>query len=249
MTGPGEPVETPAEEAAADRIVLLLGTAHVVPLRTAIQHHIFDFKPGAVALELDRDRLEGLLARPEDRERPGFGYGLVQRFQERIASDLGGVVGDEMLAAREAAMLLGVPVALVDRPAQQTVQRLIAEMGWGERLKLVGSVVASIVPWRKMDEELQRALDGDPELVAEVGRRFPTVKRVLIDERDVLMADRLAALARAHGRVVAIVGDAHVPGMVARLDGQVDEVLTVRVKELSKGTPARFGFSVKKAQD
>lgn len=235
-------------EAAPDEghgpAVLLLGTAHVVPLRQAIQHHIFEFDADVVALELDQARLQGLLTPPEERERGGFAYGLIARFQEKVAEDLGGNVGDEMLAGREAAMLLGIPVALIDQPAQQTFRRLIREMGWWERVKLVGSVLGSLIPGKSMEEDLQRALEGDPTLIEEVAKQFPTVKRVLIDERDALMADRVARLARDHGHVATVVGDAHVPGMTERLEGQVDDVRAVRVKQLKQGIPGQAGFSI-----
>jgi pheromone shutdown protein TraB len=224
--------------------VLILGTAHVVPLHRAIQHHVFEFEPDAVALELDSERLRGLLRDPEDRPDPGFGYGFIQRFQERVADDLGGEVGEEMLAAREAGMLLQVPVALVDKPARDTVSRLLDEMGWGERLKIAWSLFRSWLPGSGIEDELQRALEGDPELVDEVAKDFPTVKRVLIDERDEHMARRVLELVDSYPRVVLVVGDAHVPGIVKRLERGIDRIETVRVKELREHTDTGAGFSV-----
>ncbi len=232
----GDPTLEPA--------VLILGTAHVVPLRAAIQHHIFEFDPGAVALELDRGRLQGLLAPPEKRDKPGLGYGLIAKFQERVADDLGGEVGDEMLAAREAGMLLGVPVALVDKPADETMRRLFKEMSWWERIKLFGSLVASFLPGTGMQDELQRALDGDPTLVEEVTDRFPTVKRVLIDERDEHMAARTVALASEYGRIVLVVGDAHVPGIHQELASHLEDVHAVRVRDLRAFAPTQAAFQV-----
>lgn len=229
--------------------MLLLGTAHVVPLRAGIQHHLFDFRPRVVALELDRPRLEGLLAPPGEREKPGVGYGFVAKFQERVAADLGGTVGDEMLAAREAALLLGVHLALVDLPAQQTVKRLVSEMGWMERLRLMSSVVVSLLPGKRYEKDLQRALSGDPDFVDEVTRQYPTVKRVLIDERDEHMAGAIARAAERHRRVAAVLGDAHVPGVEKRLAGRVDAVRTVRLAELAKGVPSQSTWSVEWKQE
>lgn len=240
--------ETETDEDEADEppatSLLILGTAHVVPLENAIQHHVFEFDPGAVALELDPDRLRGLLADPDEREQPGWGYGLIAKFQEKIAGDLGGEVGEEMLAAREAAMLEGVPVALVDRPVRETLDRLLDEMGWIERAKVLGSMLASFLPGKRFEEELQRALEGDPELIDEVAERFPTVKKVLIDERDDYMADRVRRLLEDYWRVVLVVGDAHVPGLTERLEGHVDEFETVRVSELRAFSPPQAAFQV-----
>ncbi len=254
---PRFPVATPTDPARADGMaleedqqeqtvssVLILGTAHVVPLTNAIHHHVFEFDPDVVALELDKDRLQGLLMDPEDRAKPGLGYGLVAKFQESIAEDLGGEVGEEMMAAREAAMLIDAPVALVDRPVQESLDRLLDQMGWFERLKVIGSLVAAFIPGKSIDEELQRALDGDPELIREVEEKFPTVKEVLIDERDAYMANRVRALANEHGRVLLVVGDAHVPGIREALSGSVDAVDTVRVKELRRHDDAGASFQV-----
>lgn len=243
-----EPSLEAAEAAEASErpepVILLLGTAHVVPLRNQIQHRIFEFDPGAVALELDSDRLRGLLADPDEREKPSWGYGLVAKFQERVAEEMGGEVGEEMLAAREAGMLLGVPVALVDRPAPETLDRLLDQMGWIERIKVMGSVIASLLPGKGFQDELQRALEGDPELIEEVSRRFPTVKKVLIDERDDHMADRVGRLAEDYGRVAVVVGDAHVPGLTERLEERFDDVRAVRVRELREASPTQAGFSI-----
>lgn len=254
MTGPFDaPTSTAPPEASVqtedDTVdpppeVLLLGTAHVVPLRDAIQHHIFEFDPAAVALELDADRLRGLLTDPSQREKPGFGYGLVAKFQQRVADEMGGEVGEEMLSAREAGMLLGVPVALVDQPAPETLERMLDEMGWIERIKLAGSLIASFLPGRGFEDELQRALDGDPQLIEEVTERFPTVKKVLIDERDAHMADRIQRLVEDFGRVVAVVGDAHVPGIRDNLSRSIDNVRAVRVSELRHHTPSQVSFTV-----
>lgn len=243
-TDPAQDADPEEAEEPPEPAVLILGTAHVVPLRNAVQQEIFGFDPGAVAVELDADRLRGLLADPEDRERPGWGYGLVAKLQRRVADEMGGEVGEEMLAAREAGMLLGVPVALVDRPAQETVDRLLDQMGWIERIKMIGSLLASFLPGKGMEEELQRALEGDPELIEEVARRFPTVKKVLIDERDEHMAERVSRLVEDYHRVVLVVGDAHVPGLEEHLEGVVDDLESVRVKELRERAPSEASFTV-----
>lgn len=241
---PAQPEAETDEEDQREPHVLVLGTAHVVPIENAVRHHVFEFDPNAVALELDAERLRGLLTDPENRETGGFGYGMIQKFQQRVADDMGGEVGEEMLAAREAGMLLGVPVALVDKSARETLSRLLDEMGWGERLKLAWSLVRSWLPGADVEEELQRALDGDPQLVEEVAEKFPTVKRVLIDERDVHMAERTSQLVKDYPRVVLVVGDAHVPGIVEQLEGAGIEVDTVRVKQLRDFSQAQAGFTV-----
>jgi pheromone shutdown protein TraB len=46
----------------------------------------------------------------------------------------------------------------------------------------------------------------------------PTLARVLLDERNEHMAERLVVLrTRGYGRIAAVVGDAHLPGLAAAL--------------------------------
>ena len=62
-------------------------------------------------------------------------------------------------------------------------------------------------------------------------KRYPTLVRVLIDERNEHMSKEIARVCSEHERVVAVVGDAHVDGLLKLLPPDL-KVRTVRLWEL-----------------
>jgi pheromone shutdown protein TraB len=236
-------------------MIHLLGTGHVFDLRERLQREILARAPDVVALELDPARLQALVARHRGTagEAP-LTYKLLAQFQDRLAAERGIAPGDEMLAAYEAAQLARIPVELIDLDAQVAFQRLWQHMGLVEKARFFGStVLTAILPSRYVEKELEE-LQGDYAAMLEaLGKDYPTVKRVLLDERNEHMAQRIAAL-RAGGKqsIVVVIGDGHVEGIAKLLaaKGLGAEVATLRLKELQAEAPkaegtATAGFSVK----
>lgn len=233
-------------------VITLIGTGHVFDLRRRLQREVMVRAPDVVCLELDPPRLRSLLARKAGAApapAPGV-YKLLAEFQDRMAAERGIAPGDEMLAAFEAARDAKVPVELIDVDAQAAFQRLWKSMGLWEKARFAGSAVLGMVlPKSMMDEELER-LQGDyGDLFDQLAREYPTVKRVLIDERNEHMAARLGGLHQAgRQRIVAVVGDGHIEGLRDILARRgVAEVETLRLKELSAASPegsASYSFSV-----
>lgn len=220
--------------------LLLVGSGHVFDLAPGLHSLIGAERPEAVALELDADRFRGLLDRragalpsAERVRRAPRLYRYLARFQDSVADSFGVKAGDEMLAAADAARSVGASVALIDQNAEAAMRRALGEMTWGEKLRLVWSAVQGSLSRRRraaVEEELQR-YDADPErYLGELGRQFPTLKRVLVDERNAHMAQELRALAARHARLVAVVGDGHVPGLLRLLSDLKPSV--VRLPEL-----------------
>lgn len=234
-------------------MITLIGTAHVFDLRRRLQREVMERTPDVVCLELDPPRLQALLARQrgEQRQAPAPpAYRLLAEFQDRMAASRGIAPGDEMLAAYEAATAAKVPVALIDLDAQQAFGRLWGAMGLWEKARFLGSAALSaVLPRWYVDRELER-IQGDPAgVLEELGKEYPTVKRVLIDERNAHMAARLAAL-RTQGkeRIVAVVGDGHVEGIRGILAARAppEDVAVVRLKDLTPAEPggtASYGFA------
>ena len=73
--------------------------------------------------------------------------------------------------------------------------------------------------------------DFDRYLI-EIGKKFPTIKEVLIDRRNQFMADRLQSLNETYDKVVACVGDGHVNGMTELLEDSSIDVKTIRLSDL-----------------
>jgi pheromone shutdown protein TraB len=156
----------------------------------------------------------------------GFVQKRLQKFQEGVAGMYGADVGEEMLAAVHAGQEIGAKVALIDPPADDTVRRVLKELTWRERFRAGGLLVAggfSSLFRRKggdrgdIEAEIRRYQDDPAAALEELRGKFPTLHRIVIAERDAIMARRIARLLPGTRHGLAVVGDGHIPGLVALL--------------------------------
>ena len=199
--------------------ILLVGVAHVVDLARPLDELLSERTLDAVAVELDPERAQAVFDENPGATRRTSGplfarlWSVVQR---RLGADLGGgPPGAEMRAAARIAKDRGLPLYLIDDPIRLTLVRLVRSMSLRERLLLVGSAVAALfVPSRAVVREMDRYVEAPHEYAEELRRASPTLARVLLDERNEHMAERLAHLRqRGLGRIAVVVGDAHLPGL------------------------------------
>jgi len=203
--------------------ILLLGSAHVVDLSGPIRERLSAFPLQAVALELDPQRA-GVLEEPS-----GAGprrnssvpplirlWGLLQR---RLGAQLGQGAGGEMRAAARYARERQLPIFLIDDPFDQTVRRLLGSLSPNERLRLIaGAIIGLVIPARTIQKQLDEYAGAPTDYTAQVREAFPSVARVLLDERNEHMAGRLEEIWRRGFRQIAVVvGDAHVNGLAEAL--------------------------------
>jgi pheromone shutdown protein TraB len=222
--------------------VLLLGSAHVIDLAEPIRRRLNERPLDGIAVELDGERAAALLA-PEPGPRGTRGVPLVARLwavlQRRLGADLGGGgPGAEMKVAAAVARERSLPLFLIDDPIRMTLANLLTSMPLKERVTLlVGAVVGLFVPSRVVAREVDRYTEDPSEFASELRRASPTLARVLLDDRNEHMADRLASLrAQGYGRVAVVVGDAHVPGLAAALRRRGVPVEAVGFRELRPAT-------------
>ena len=219
------------------KTILLVGTAHVSEKSAdCVEETIREHKPECVAIELCEPRLQSIENpnRWEETDifdviRSGKAYVLIAQlllssFQKRIAKKLGIRPGEEMLRALELTRELNVDKALIDREVRTTLKRAWANMSFWSTLKLIAGLVGSLFSGEDnvTEKEIEELKQGDAlsALMAEFSELLPGIKEVLIDERDVIMATRLAAL--KHENIVAVVGAGHVPGMLSAFGKEVD---------------------------
>jgi pheromone shutdown protein TraB len=67
------------------------------------------------------------------------------------------------------------------------------------------------------------------EMLSELGRVVPEIKGPLIDERDQYLASKLEAAGAGRRSVVAVVGAAHVPGILDQFGRRIDRAALERV--------------------
>ncbi len=243
------PPPSDAEELATDHVetdvttlevdgrqIILIGTAHISQESVeTVQRVIESEQPDTVCVELDKERFKSLqqgqkweeldLIEVIKQKKLLFLMArlALMSFQKRMGSYTGVKPGAEMKAAVEQAEEQGAAVELVDRDVKATLLRAWRMTPWWRRSMLAVSLIAGIFDSGKVDEEDLAELRQVPnitEILDELGEVMPSVKGVLVDERDLYMSHRIR---NSPGeRIVAVVGAAHVPGLIRHLSGPDD---------------------------
>jgi pheromone shutdown protein TraB len=219
-----------------------LGVGHVFDIADQVKRIIEQEHPDVVCVELDQARYHALL-NPSDQRSARLTYRLLAKMQKRIANQYGGEVGAEMLAATKAAQNIGADVLLIDADANLMFQRLLKEMPMLEKTKLLFSAGASLfISQKRMEEELDNFQENNEMYLEQMAEQFPTLKRILLDERNQLMARRIDAAASRYPVVLAVIGDGHVDGITALLDR--DDIKIYRLKDIRGQEKASAGRAV-----
>jgi len=211
----------------------LLGTAHVShasveAVRQAIASGDFD----AVAVELDEGRLQAisdpdvlgkldLVKVLREGKTPLFAANLaLASYQRRLAEQLGIEPGAELKAAVDDARAAGLPTHLIDREVGLTFRRALQRLGWWQRAKLGGGILAGLIANEEVAEhEIEKLKQGDmlQASFSEFAEQTPDLYEALIAERDRYMAARLRATAGDARQVLAVVGAGHLQGLARHL--------------------------------
>ena len=219
----------------ARTMIILVGVGHVFDISKQVRQIIIQHAPVAVGLELDMNRFQVLMARDRGVELPKK-RGALAHFQERIAKDFGVEAGDEMLAAYKAAAEINAKAILIDMDINLVLRRITQQMTFREKLKMFGSLFAMpFIRKKTVEKEMERYTEEGEAYLNEVGRSFPTIKKVLLDDRNKHMAKNLEKMEAQFGTVLAIIGDGHVPGISRIL--KEHEQKTIRLKEVRDWKP------------
>jgi pheromone shutdown-related protein TraB len=234
-----------------DREFVLLGTAHVSQESVQeVTDLVRSENPDRVCVEIDEGRFQSLTQRERWSKldvaqilREGKGFLLMAQlalasFQRRLGVDLGTRPGEEMLAAIRTAAELDIPCSLCDREVQVTLRRAWARTGFWGKNKMLAALLASAFTNEKLEaEDIERLKEKNAleSMMEEMAEFLPSVKEVLIDERDLFLATRVYQAAGSH--VVAVVGAGHVPGMVKRLKALHDGEPPADLTELERIPP------------
>ena len=217
------------------RRIVLVGTAHVsAESMEEVKRSIEEEAPDHLCVEMDRMRLKnleenrrwsGTNLKEVIRRRQGFmlmANLALASFQRRIGADTGVPPGAEMHSAVNMARERNIPFTCADRSIQITLTRAWRKSGFWTKLKLISSLTASVISNESVSpEEIEGLKESDAmqSMMQELADYLPSVKGVLIDERDRYLA---ANILGAPGRtVLAVVGAAHVPGIVERIGAMV----------------------------
>ena len=145
---------------------------------------------------------------------------LLGYFQSKIGADVDVAPGSEMIGAIEASQDLQIPIALIDREINTTLQRALNRMGFMEKAKFAYGLLASVLGFDDEEEDIDIEELKNPENLDELMELFkdeaPSVYEVLVHERDAYLAGKIMQL--PYDKVVAVVGAGHKPGIERYLD-------------------------------
>jgi pheromone shutdown protein TraB len=217
------------------KMITLIGVGHVFAISSQVTQLIHSRRPDVVCIELDKARYQSLQNRTRSGRVP-IQYALLALFQRKMADKFGTEVGDEMLAAARAAHDVNAKIALVDVEASAMLAMLWGKMSMKERVKLiVGALIGLVSSKETVEKEIESFQNNDEAYLDSIGEQFPILKKVLIDDRNRIMAQRISRVAESNMNVVAVVGDGHIPGIAAQLAR--GDVEIVRLKQLMSGAP------------
>lgn len=227
--------------------IVLVGTAHVSNESVKlVEETIEKEKPDVVGVELDFQRLKQL---QQGKRWQQMDLGqiikegkthlfllnvLLANLQRQIGDNLGVKPGSEMIMATKIAAERKIPIALLDRDVGITLKRALNRTSFFEKAKLGYSIVSGFMGvGQTLDRETVEQLkekDMLNALMQQLSKELPSVKKVLVDERDIFIANRILQVKAK--KIVAVVGAGHLEGIKKYLDKPRDvrPLLTVKKK-------------------
>ena len=224
--------------------LVFLGTSHIAKQSLEeVKSHMEREKPEILAIELDKKRLPALMSNSHKISLrsirviglKGFLFSLFGAWAERKLGKLVGVSpGSEMRQAVRIAKKESIKVALVDQDIEVTLKRLSQEFTWREKFNFLADVVKAVFSRKKeIDFDLRTVPDKKiiRKLIGQLRERYPNLYKVLIEERNKVIAYNLKTLMEQNpGRKILVILGA----------GHVDDVM-----ELVKEPEIKYSFSVR----
>lgn len=228
-----------------DRTFIIVGTAHISQESIDLVKQVVEQEtPDCVCIELDDKRYQALTQKKKWEEldlktiikNKQLSTLLVQllmgAYQKRLGGKLGVTPGAELLMAANTAKQLQIPISLCDRDVRITLRRAWKCTSFWKKGFLLSSLLASVFDKTEVSEEkLQELKQKDvlTELMDEMGSTLPDLKRVLIDERDIYLNEKIKS--SPGKRIVAVVGAGHVAGMKESFEidnkNQLEEITSI----------------------
>ena len=216
--------------------IILIGTAHVSrESADLVEQVIIEERPEAVCVELCQPRYDAIRMKDEwqqtdiikvirEKRAPILLSQLIMAsLQRKIAQKFNITPGEEMLRAIARAEEIGAEIVLADREIRVTLLRTWRKMGFWSKVKFLPEVLLSLFATDEItEEEIEKLKKHDVlELALQtVGEKLPGLKTTLIDERDLYLAHSIGQA--AGGRIVAVVGAGHVPGIIKHMGEEID---------------------------
>jgi len=142
---------------------------------------------------------------------------ILASFQKKIAKQFDINPGEEMIRAIEEGESIGAKIHLVDRDIRTTLLRTWMSLGFWAKIKLLFQILLSLFETPELkEEEIEKMKQEDilENFLAEIGKSLPSLRKILIDERDAYIAEKIRTCPGK--KIVAVVGAGHVPGIKSK---------------------------------
>lgn len=218
----------------SDRLVII-GTSHIARQSAREIKQAFDeFQPDVVAIELDAQRLHGLLEGKQRKQNlspglirqigvTGYVFLLIGSFvQKRLGNIVHVEPGAEMKLGHDLAKKNNKKVLLADQPLQITLRNLSKQWTFKEKLLLFWDMLTS--PFKKQ-EMLNINLNTVPsgemltKIITHFKGRYPTLYKSLVGDRDTYLSHSVKEYHKRFpdAKILLVIGAGHTGGVTKLL--------------------------------
>ena len=206
--------------------LVFLGTSHIAKQSLEeVESSIKTEKPNIIAIELDKKRLAALMSKSARKIEignirriglKGFLFSLFGAWAEKKLGKLVGVApGSEMKQAVKIAKKENIKLALVDQDIRITLQRLSKSITWKEKWNFLADIAKALFAGKKeMEFDLTKVPDKNTirKLTNKLKERYPNVHKVLIEERNEVIANNIKNLMGSihDKKILVILGAGHI---------------------------------------
>jgi pheromone shutdown-related protein TraB len=203
--------------------LVIVGTSHIAESSLKEIEFVFNKEnPDLIAVELDQQRLYALLSN----QKPNYSLSMIKElgfkgylfalFGSLIQQKLGDIVGikpgSDMLRAVQLAKLNNKKIALIDRDVRITLARLSKAISWKEKFNFIIDFFTAPFS-KKMKINLKTVPEKEliKKLLGLLKKRYPGIYRVLVEERNKLLALKLKTLLENYPdqKIMAVLGAGH----------------------------------------
>ena len=201
----------------------IIGTSHISRKSVnQVKLAINDDNPEIIAIELDRNRLHSLLSKQKNKFSikailkigiKGYMFSLLGAWAEKKLGKLTGVSpGEEMITAAKLAKKHKIPLALIDQNIEITLKEFSKALTWKEKWNFLMDLIKSAFGKK---EKIEFDLNSVPEekiinnLMNKVKKRYPSIYKVLIKDRNKVLAINLFNLMKKEKKIIAVMGAGH----------------------------------------
>ena len=209
---------------------VLVPTSHVAEESIQkIREVIEKVKPDCVCVELDQNRYQAMKSQQNSSFRSLGGptwliFTLLKKLQEKVGEIVNVIPGSDMLTAIEFSKEKAIPVYFIDQNIQITLSNF-QKLKITEKLRLIRyALTASFSLYTGIGNRAKIDLTKVPEeeliekAMAEFQKAFPKLYKILVEDRNIHMANQIKEISKVHKTIVAVVGAGHRKGIKTLLE-------------------------------